>query len=111
VAVLEIYIDAIHDLLALAAAGYSRGGGEGGSSGGGGGKAPGPDELAKCTVDVSGLGAGELPTGMDRWGKMVGCGCEEAVQFHLVTLCVWRLHACRCLATPVAAAHACRHER
>ncbi|GBF90584.1 ATP binding microtubule motor protein [Raphidocelis subcapitata] len=75
VAVLEIYNEAVHDLLALAAAGYGGGGGGGDESerggGGGGGsartpRAPSGDVLARCTLDVSGLGAGEMPAGMDR---------------------------------------------
>lgn len=62
VAVLEIYNEAVHDLLALSAAG----GGEGSS--GSPSKAPSAEVLARCTLEVSGLGSGELPPNMDRWG-------------------------------------------
>jgi kinesin family protein C2/C3 len=55
VAVLEIYNEAVHDLLAMAAAGL-------GSSNGGTSAA----DLSRFTVDVSGLAAGELPQNMDR---------------------------------------------
>ncbi|KAI8466291.1 MAG: the Kifc3 motor domain in complex with Adp [Monoraphidium minutum] len=55
VAVMEIYNEAVHDLLALSAPPPGNGGG-----------GPGADAVSRCTRDVSALGAGELPPNMDR---------------------------------------------
>ena len=67
VAALEIYNDAVYDLLALGSApgagssGSPGPGGVGGGSGGSGFGRPGP-----AALDVSALGAGELPPGAER---------------------------------------------
>jgi len=53
VAVLEIYNEAVHDLLALSESSTSS-------------KPLSAELIAKCTLDVSALGPGELPQGLDR---------------------------------------------
>lgn len=65
VSVLEVYNEAVRDLLALAALGA---GGGGGGSGGKGSGPPSAAAAAACTLEVSALGAGELPASMDRCG-------------------------------------------
>lgn len=66
VSMMEIYNDAVRDLLALAAAGGSGNG----SSGSPGASAHG---VFSSSLDVSGLPAGELPPHMDR---CVAVGCS-----------------------------------
>ena len=56
VAVLEIYNEAVHDLLAVAAAAATHGPSSMALAA----------ETAKASLDVSGLAAGDMPPGMDR---------------------------------------------
>jgi hypothetical protein len=62
VAVLEIYNEAVRDLLALSAAA----GGDSSASAATTPRPPSAEVLVRCTLEVSGLGPGELPAGMDR---------------------------------------------
>ncbi|KAF8062937.1 KIN14Q [Scenedesmus sp. PABB004] len=77
VAMLEIYNEAVRDLLAMAAAASAAGGG-------GGAAAAAAAAAAAHTLDVSGLPAGELPAGMDRvpgllWRPVRDAGEVQAV--------------------------------
>lgn len=62
-AVLEIYNEAVHDLLALSSGLPPA---PGGSPVGSPVKGISAEAVAACTLDVAGLAAGELPAGMDR---------------------------------------------